>query len=232
MIEDVTARHLWYSMEAHTLAAPLLLSRDYPWQILSHLCDFIRAVGEALPADEYEHILPSVWVARTARLAENVHIDGPTILGHDTELRPGAYIRGGVLVGDGCVVGNSTELKNTILFDGVQVPHFNYVGDSIIGHRSHMGAGAVTSNLKSDKSPVTVMYNGQRIETGIKKFGAILADNVEIGCGSVLNPGTVIGSRTNVYPLSSVRGYVRADSIFKSQDNIVKKRTADPRAYK
>ena len=222
MIEDVTARHLWYSMEAHTQAAPLLLSRDYPWQILSHLCDFIRAVGEALPADEYEHILPSAWVARTARLAENVHIDGPTILGHDTELRPGAYIRGGVLVGDGCVVGNSCELKNCILFDGVQVPHYNYVGDSILGYKSHMGAGAITSNVKSDKTPVVVKpavgFAGafEPIPTGRKKFGAMLGDLVEVGCNSVLNPGTVIGPRSNVYPLSSVRGAVPAHAIFKS----------------
>ena len=223
MIEDVTARHLWYSMEAHTQAAPLLLSRDYPWQILSHLCDFIRAVGEALPADEYEHILPSAWVARTARLAENVHIDGPTILGHDTELRPGAYIRGGVLVGDGCVVGNSCELKNAILFDCVQVPHFNYVGDSILGYRSHTGAGAVTSNVKSDKTLVTVKTPDGAIETGLKKFGAMLGDFVEVGCNSVLNPGTVVGRNTNIYPLSSVRGFVPENSIYKAKDSIVQK---------
>ena len=228
MIEQLTAPFLWHSMEQHTLAAPLLLSRDYPWQVLSHLCDFIRSVGEALPTEEYENILPAVWVARTARLAENVHIDGPTILGYDTELRPGAYIRGGVLVGDGCVVGNSTELKNAILFDGVQVPHFNYVGDSILGYRAHLGAGAITSNVKSDKTLVWVKpADGEGfapIPTGRKKVGAMLGDFVEVGCGSVLYPGTVIGRDSNVYPTSCVRGVVPENCIYKKNDTVVAKR--------
>ena len=223
MIEPLTARQLWHSMEPHTLAAPLLLSRDYPWQILSHLCDFIRAVGEMLPTEEYEHILPAVWVARGTRLAENVHIDGPAILGHDAELRPGAYLRGGVLIGDGCVVGNSTELKNAILFDGVQVPHFNYVGDSILGYRAHLGAGAITSNVKSDRTDVTIRSPHFAIDTRRRKLGALLGDYVEIGCNTVLNPGTVIGRESTVYPCQSVRGYVPARSIWRGAGDVIPK---------
>ncbi len=206
-----------------SIAYELIQSYEYPWQVLPHIKGIILYISASLPKDEYLHPSPDVWISRSATVAPTASVSGPAIIMEGAEIRHGAFIRGSALVGRGAVVGNSCELKNCILFDGAQIPHFNYVGDSIIGSKSHMGAGALTSNLKSDKSLVTVAYNGQRIETGIKKFGAILADGVEIGCGSVLNPGTVIGTRTNVYPLSSVRGYVPPDSIFKSADSIVKK---------
>ncbi len=198
-------------------------SYEYPWQVLPHIKSIILDIGSTLTEDEYLHPAPDVWISKGAKVAPTAQISGPTVIMEGAEIRHCAFIRGSALVGRGAVVGNSCELKNCILFDGAQIPHFNYVGDSIIGHRSHMGAGAITSNLKSDKTLVSVTYNGQRVETGVKKFGAILADNVEVGCNSVLNPGTVIGTRTNVYPLSSVRGYIPSDSIFKSQGNIVKK---------
>ena len=199
-------------------------SYTYPWEVLPHIKEIILKLGASLPKDEYDHPKDDVWIAKGATVAPSASISGPTIIMEGAEIRQCAFIRGSALVGRGAVVGNSCELKNCILFDKAQIPHFNYVGDSIIGYRSHMGAGAITSNLKSDKTLVTVSLDGERIETGVKKFGAILADNVEVGCNSVLNPGTVIGTRTNVYPLSSVRGYIPSDSIFKSQDNIVKKR--------
>jgi NDP-sugar pyrophosphorylase family protein len=224
MIEVLTAHRLWHSLEQHTLAASLLVSRDYPWQILGHLCDFIRALGAQLPADEYEQVSEAVWVARTAHLATTVHIDGPTIIGHDTELRPGAYIRGGVLVGDGAVIGNSTELKNCILFDGVQVPHFNYVGDSVLGYRAHLGAGAITSNVKSDHTDVTIRSPFFSIDTGRRKLGAILGDRVEIGCNTVLNPGTVVGRESTVYPCQSVRGYIEQGCIWRGPGNVIGKK--------
>lgn len=224
MIEPLTSRVLFRSAQQHTLAAPLLLGRDYPWQVLSHLCEFIRAVGSQLPSDEYEQIAQGVWVARTARLADSVHVDGPCIIGHDTELRPGAYIRGGALIGDEAVVGNSTEIKNSILFDGVQVPHFNYIGDSVLGHRAHLGAGAITSNVKSDRSDVTIHTPFGSIDTGRRKLGAMLGDGVEIGCNTVLNPGTVIGQESSVYPCQSVRGYVPQHAIWRGPGDVIKKR--------
>lgn len=224
MIEQLTAHSLFHSMDQHTLAAPLLVSRDYPWQVLSHLCDFIRALGQQLPADEYEQVSAGVWVARTARLAATLHIDSPAIIGHDTELRPSAYIRGGVLVGDEAVVGNSTELKNCILFDGVQVPHFNYVGDSILGYRAHMGAGAITSNVKSDGTDVTIRSDLFSLETGRRKLGALLGDRAEIGCNTVLNPGTVIGRESTVYPCQSVRGYVGERCIWRGAGDVIRKK--------
>ncbi len=209
---------------SHSLAAPLLSRFEYPWQALPHIKAFILELGKTLPAEDYNNPQEGVWIAKTARLAPSAVVNPPCIIGKDTELRIGAFIRGSVIVGEGCVVGNSCELKNAILFDSVQVPHFNYVGDSILGYRSHTGAGAITSNVKSDKTPVTVKTDGGSIETGLKKMGAMLGDFVEIGCNSVLNPGTVIGRSTNVYPLSSVRGTVPPRSIFKSQTDIVPKR--------
>jgi NDP-sugar pyrophosphorylase family protein len=204
----------------HTTAAPLLEKAQYPWQALSGIGALIRALGEALPAGEYHHPEELVWIHKTVKRFPNNFIVGPCIIGPETEVRPGAFIRGNALVGAGCVVGNSTELKNVILFDSVQVPHYNYVGDSILGYKSHMGAGSITSNVKSDKTLVAVAAGDSRIETGLKKFGAVLGDHVEVGCGSVLNPGTVVGRNSRVYPLSSVRGAVEADSIYKCAGEI------------
>ena len=206
----------------HTLARPWLEHTEYPWEILPDIPTVIREIGKALDPARYHSPTDGVWIAKTATVAPTAHVAPPTIIGENTEVRHCAFIRGATLIGDGCVVGNSTELKNCILFDGVQVPHYNYVGDSVLGYKSHMGAGAITSNVKSDKSPVTVKpaagYEGDfdPIPTGRKKFGAMLGDFVEVGCNSVLNPGTVIGGHTNVYPLSSVRGAVPANAIFKS----------------
>lgn len=208
----------------HTLAAPLLEKYDYPWEALDELKDFIRETGKNLPADEYDRIGEDIYAAKDAKIAPTAYIGGPCIIGKGAEIRHCAFIRGSAIVGAGAVVGNSTELKNCILFDGVQVPHFNYVGDSVLGYKSHMGAGSVTSNVKSDKTPVAVACDGEKIETGRKKFGAMLGDFVEVGCNSVLNPGTVVGPHSNIYPLSSVRGYVPADSIYKSREAVVKKR--------
>lgn len=209
---------------SHSLAAPLLSRFEYPWQALPHIKDFILELGKTLPAEDYDNSKEGVWIAKTARIAPSAVVEAPCIIGKNTELRTGAFIRGSVIVGEGCVVGNSCELKNAILFDSVQVPHFNYVGDSILGYRSHTGAGAITSNVKSDKTPVKVKTDDGVMETGLKKMGAMLGDFVEIGCNSVLNPGTVIGRCTNVYPLSSVRGTVPPCSIFKAPDCIVPKR--------
>ena len=208
---------------SHTKAASLLEITEYPWQALPKIKDFVRELGRTLSTDEYYSPSENVWIAKDASIHPSATILGPAIIGRGTEVRVGAFIRGSVLVGDGCVVGNSCELKNAILFDCVQVPHFNYVGDSILGYKSHTGAGAITSNVKSDKTPVTVRTSDGVIETGLKKFGAMLGDFVEIGCNSVLNPGTVIGRRTSVYPLSSVRGAIAPDSIYKSQANVVQR---------
>ena len=208
---------------SHTLAKELLESCEYPWLALPKIKDIILSVGKTLSPDEYDLVGENVWIAKDAKIAPCATVNGPAIIGHGTELRTGAYVRGSVMVGDGCVVGNSCELKNAILFDSVQVPHFNYIGDSILGYRSHTGAGAITSNVKSDRSLVTVKTEGAPIETGLKKFGAMLGDLVEVGCNSVLNPGTVVGRNTNIYPLSSVRGTIPPNSIFKSSDDIVTK---------
>lgn len=210
---------------SHTLAAPLLSKYEFPWEALPHIKEFVIALGKTLSPDEYDTPAENVWIAKSAKIAPSATVSAPCIIGKDTELRTGAFIRGSVIVGDGCVVGNSCELKNAILFDSVQVPHFNYIGDSILGYRSHTGAGAITSNVKSDKTLVTVKgEDGEAIPTGLKKFGAMLGDFVEVGCNSVLNPGTVIGRNTNIYPLSSVRGTVPPNSIFKSQGNIAEKK--------
>ena len=208
----------------YTAAAPLLSGVTYPWEALEGLGDFIRELGSRLPAEEYHSPADGVWVHRSAVVAPTACLGSGVIIGADAEVRHGAYIRGNALVGKGCVVGNSTELKNCILFDGVQVPHYNYVGDSVLGHGSHLGAGAITSNVKSDKSAVTVCAEGQRLDTARRKVGAMVGDRVEVGCGSVLNPGTVIGKRTRVYPLSSVRGFVPADSIYKRQGEVAEQR--------
>ena len=208
---------------SRTLAAPLLGQCEYPWQALSRIKELILELGPALPADEYDNPEDGVWIAKSAKVAKTATVNGPCIIGKRTELRTGAFIRGAVIVGDACVVGNSCELKNAILFDCVQVPHFNYVGDSILGYRSHTGAGAITSNVKSDRTTVRVRTDDGFIETGLKKFGAMIGDLVEIGCNSVLNPGTVIGRNSTVYPLSCVRGSVPPDHIFKSIDNVVPK---------
>ena len=212
--------HALFTLE-HTLAAPLLEKTEYPWQALEGIGDFILTLGESLSPAEYDRVGESVWIAKSAKVSPAANITGPCIIGSETEVRPGAFIRGNALVGAGCVVGNSTELKNVILFDGVQVPHYNYVGDSILGYKAHMGAGSITSNVKSDKTLVVVTDGKERVETGRKKVGAMLGDGVEVGCNSVLNPGTVIGKGASVYPLSSVRGVIPAGHIYKDKDNIV-----------
>lgn len=208
---------------SETIAADIFKGCIYPWEVLSKIESFITELGSRLPAEEYEKRGENIWVAKSAKVYESAYITGPCIIGKDAEVRHCAFIRGKAIVGEGAVVGNSTELKNVILFNKVQVPHYNYVGDSILGYRAHMGAGSITSNVKSDKKLITVKGPDGQIETGIKKIGAFLGDEVEIGCGSVLNPGTVIGRSSNVYPLSSVRGFVPAGCIYKGQDAIVKK---------
>ena len=208
----------------HTAAAPLLEKYTYPWEALPEIGSFITRLGTTLPENEYEQRWANVWIHKSARLYPNCYIGGPCIIGANTEVRPGAFIRGNALVGADCVVGNSTELKNVILFDHVQVPHYNYVGDSILGYGSHMGAGAITSNVKQDRTLVTVHAQEETITTGLKKFGAMLGDFVEVGCNSVLNPGTVIGPHSNVYPTSCVRGMVPANSIWKTGGIVVAKK--------
>ena len=211
-----------YDLE-HTLAKEYLGGFTYPWEALGGIKELIIRLGERLDKELYTEVSPQVWVHKTAKVFPTAYIGAPCIIGAETEVRHCAFIRGSALVGNNCVVGNSVELKNVIIFDNVQVPHYNYVGDSIIGYRSHMGAGSITSNVKSDKTLVAVKGEGEPIETGLKKFGAMLADFVEVGCNSVLNPGTVIGRNTNIYPLSRVRGVVPANSIYKAPDNIAKK---------
>ena len=209
---------------SETLAAPLLSKVTYPWEALPEIGAFILELGKSLSEEEYEKRGENIWIARSAKVAPTAFITGPCIIGKNTEVRHCAFIRGNALVGDGAVVGNSTELKNVILFNKVQVPHYNYVGDSILGYKSHMGAGSITSNVKSDKLLVKVHTPEGDIETGIKKFGTMIGDEVEVGCGSVLNPGTVIGRNSNIYPLSSVRGVVPANSIYKKQGEVAEKR--------
>lgn len=206
-----------------TIAAELFDGIEYPWQALDLISDYIKKLGPTLPKDEYDEIAPEVWVAKDATVFPSAYIKGPCIIDHGTEVRQCAFIRGSAIVGKNAVVGNSTELKNVVLFDNVQVPHYNYVGDSILGFKAHMGAGSITSNVKSDKTLVVVKNGDEHIETKRKKFGAILGDNVEVGCNSVLNPGSVIGRGASIYPLSCVRGVVPAGHIYKSADNIVER---------
>ncbi len=208
----------------NTVAGDVFSGCEYPFEVLAKIGDFIKMLGPTLPRDKFEQRGENIFIAKSARVADSASITGPCIIDEDAEIRHCAFIRGNAIVGKGAVVGNSTELKNVILFDKVQVPHYNYVGDSILGYRSHMGAGAITSNVKSDKTLVTVKGEGDVIETGLKKFGAILGDFVEVGCGSVLNPGTIIGKNTNIYPLSSVRGVVKENSIYKNRGEVVEKR--------
>lgn len=204
-----------------TIAKDLLSRYEYPWEVLPHIKEYILEKGKELSPDEYYSPCENVWISKSAKVAPTASIDGPTIICADADIKHCAFIRGSVIVGRGAVVGNSCEVKNSILFDGAKVPHFNYMGDSIFGTGAHMGAGCITSNLKSDKTNVTVKGDGYRIETGMRKFGAMLGDFAEIGCNSVLNPGTIIGRRASVYPTSSVRGVVKEDHIYKSADNIV-----------
>ena len=213
-----------YTLE-NTIAEPFLKRYTYPWEALKNISDFIVELGNKLPKEDYIVKGENVWISKTANIAETAYIKGPAIICDNAEIRHCAFIRGNAIVGKNAVVGNSTELKNVILFDNVQVPHYNYVGDSILGYKAHMGAGSITSNVKSDKKLVVIKNNvtGEMIETNRKKVGAMLGDFVEIGCGSVLNPGTVIGKNTNIYPLSSVRGVVLEDSIYKNENNIVHK---------
>lgn len=220
-VKQVTIKELYDLTE--TAAKPLLESVTYPWEALPKIKDFIIELGNSLDPEEYEKRGENIWIHKSATVFDSAYIAGPCIIGKDTEVRQCAFIRGSALVGDNCVVGNSTELKNVIIFNNVQVPHYNYVGDSILVFHSHMGAGSITSNVKSDKTLVHVKGADFDIATGMKKFGAMLGDYVEVGCNSVLNPGTVIGSHSNIYPLSRVRGYVPSNSIYKDQNDIVTK---------
>lgn len=221
-MEECKIKNL-YNLE-ETIAKELLESVTYPWEALPKIEEFILKIGEKLDKEKYEQKGENIWIAKSAKVAPTAYINGPAIIGENAEIRHCAFIRGKAIVGEGAVVGNSTELKNVILFNKVQVPHYNYVGDSILGYKSHMGAGSITSNVKSDKKLVIVKNGKETIETGLKKFGAMLGDNVEVGCGSVLNPGTVIGNNTNIYPLSSVRGVIPKSSIYKNRNEIVEKR--------
>lgn len=208
---------------SNTIAKDVFEGVTYPYEVLPKISEFIVKLGETLPADKYEKKGENIWIAKSATVAPTAFINGPAIIDEEAEVRHCAFIRGNAIVGKNAVVGNSTELKNVILFNNVQVPHYNYVGDSILGYKSHMGAGSITSNVKSDKTLIEVNVKGEKIKTNLKKMGAILGDNVEVGCGSILNPGSIIGSNTNIYPLSSVRGYVPAGSIYKKQGEVVEK---------
>lgn len=211
-----------YNLE-QTIAKDIFEGVTYPWEVLPKIEEFIISLGKTLDKNEYEEKGENIWIAKSAKVAPTAYIAGPAIIGKNAEIRHCAFVRGKAIVGEGAVVGNSTELKNVILFNKVQVPHYNYVGDSILGYKSHMGAGSITSNVKSDKKLVIVKNGKEQIETGLKKFGAMLGDEVEVGCGSALNPGTVIGKHTNIYPLSSVRGVVPEHSIYKNKNEIVEK---------
>ena len=220
-MKELTVKEL-YTLD-ETIAKDIFEGVTYPWEVLPKISRFIVELGNTLSEEEYEKQGENIWIAKTAKVAKSASITGPAIIGKEAEVRHCAFIRGNAIVGKNCVVGNSTELKNVILFNSVQVPHYNYVGDSILGHKSHMGAGSITSNVKSDKTLVVVKDGKEEIKTGLKKFGAMLGDYVEVGCNSVLNPGTVIGAHTNVYPLSMVRGVVADHSIYKNRNEVVQK---------
>ena len=220
-MKEITVKEL-YTLD-ETIAKDLFEGVTYPWEVLPKISAFILKLGATLPADEYEKVGDDVWIARSANVFPSAYIHGPAIIGKNAEVRHCAFIRGNAIVGEGAVPGNGTEIQNVVLFNKVQVPHYNYVGDSILGYKAHMGAGSITSNVKSDKKLVVVKTPEGNIETGIKKFGAMLGDEVEVGCGSVLNPGTVVGAHSNIYPLSSVRGVVPAGSIYKKQGEVVEK---------
>lgn len=207
----------------HTIASDVFDGTEFPWEVLPKIKNFVIALGKKLSTEKFYLYKENVWIAKSCKLYPNIYIDGPCIIDEDTEIRPSAFIRGSVIVGKGCVVGNSTELKNCILFDGVQVPHFNYVGDSILGYKSHIGAGGITSNVKSDKTNIVLRIGDEKIETGLRKLGAMLGDFVEVGCNSVLNPGTIIGRHSSIYPTSSVRGYIPERCIFKAERGICEK---------
>ena len=211
---------------SETIAAGLFEGAEYPWEVLPKIHDFILELGKSLPADKFEKRGEDIWIAKSATVAPTACLNGPLIVDEEAEIRHCAFVRGNAIVGKGAVVGNSTELKNVVLFNKVQVPHYNYVGDSVLGFKSHMGAGSITSNVKSDKTLVTVKSVDEKIETGLKKMGAMLADHVEVGCNSVLNPGTVIGRNSNIYPTSCVRGCIPANSIYKNEKEIVEKATS------
>lgn len=221
-MKELTVKELYDLNE--TIAKDIFEGVTYPWEVLPKIGDFIVELGKTLSKEEYDQVEENVWIAKSANVFPSAYIHGPAIIGKDAEVRHCAFIRGNAIVGEGAVVGNSTELKNVILFNKVQVPHYNYVGDSVLGYKAHMGAGSITSNVKSDKKLVVVKTPEGGIETGRKKFGAMLGDEVEVGCGTVLNPGSVVGRHTNIYPLSSVRGYVPAGSIYKRQGEVVEKR--------
>ena len=220
-MEECKIKNL-YNLD-ETIARDLLEQYTYPWEVLPHISEYILELGSKLPQEEYNKIGENVWIHKTAKVFESAYIHGPAIICKDAEIRHCAFIRGKAIVGEGVVVGNSTELKNVILFNKVQVPHYNYVGDSILGYKAHMGAGAITSNVKSDKKLVVIKNGTDKMETGLKKVGSMIGDNAEVGCGSVLNPGTIIGKNSNIYPLSSVRGVVPENSIYKRKNEIVEK---------
>ena len=220
-MKELTVKEM-YTLE-ETIAKDIFEGVNYPWEVLPKIGAFILELGKTLSEEEYEKVGEDVWIARSANVFESAYIHGPAIIGKNAEVRHCAFIRGNAIVGEGAVVGNSTELKNVILFNKVQVPHYNYVGDSVLGYKALMGAGSITSNVKSDKKLVVVKTPEGKIETGMKKFGAMLGDEVEVGCGTVLNPGSVVGKSSNIYPLSSVRGYVPKGSIYKKQGEVVEK---------
>lgn len=220
-MENIEISNL-YNLEK-TIAKDIFKGITYPWEVLAKINDFIIELGNSLDKNEFEKIGENIWAHKTAKIAESAYINGPVIIDENAEIRHCAFIRGKAIIGKNSVVGNSTELKNVILFDNVQVPHYNYVGDSILGYKSHMGAGSITSNVKSDKKLVVIKNGEKQIETNLKKVGAMIGDNVEVGCGSILNPGTIIGRNTNIYPLSSVRGVIKENSIYKNQNEIIKK---------
>ena len=207
----------------HTIASDVFDGKKYAFEVLPEIKDFIKKLSVTLDMEKFDDFGDGVFIAKSAKVAPSASISGPCIIDEDAEIRHCAFIRGNAIVGKGAVVGNSTELKNVILFDKVQVPHYNYVGDSILGYKAHLGAGAITSNVKSDKTNVSILIENERYNTNLRKFGAILGDCVEVGCGTVLNPGSVVGKNTNIYPLSSVRGYVAENSIYKNRDNVVRK---------